>query len=316
MARQKWAWTDLQETRASQVKEVVDGMKVYWPLTLRQIYYQLVVKGYIENNKSSYNGLSKLLKWMRIDDRIPWRALEDRSRRLGDKKGFHSMAEFCRRELNWLFEGYERCLIQSQLKYLEVWVEKDALSRIFDKTVYPYCIRSSAVRGYSSVTFLADYYGRASKAIMQGKRPIVLYFGDLDPSGVQMLDASIETLEEELDLYGVEFKRIGLNPEHIEKYNLPSDPHAIKMSDSRYAKYVKKYGPVAVELDALHPEDLQKMIHRAIRAELDMSKYDDEKETGEIEEMEIEDIRTAVIEFLEIKFPRYFDPYYGEDEDD
>ena len=112
---------------------------------------------------------------------------------------------------------------------------------------------------------------------MNGKTPIVLYFGDLDPSGVQMLEATIETLEDELDLYGVEFKRIGLNPEHITQYSLPSDPTAAKRTDPRYRKYVKRYGNIAVELDAVHPKDLKNMIRRAIEAEIDMDDFEGQK---------------------------------------
>lgn len=306
MARQAWSWTDLQLERAKQVQEVVEELRQYWALTLRQIYYQLVAKGYIENNKSSYNALSKLVKWMRIDGRIPWDALEDRSRTLGRKRGWSNTKEFLEHELKTMFKGYTRCRVQTQPKYIEVWVEKDALSQIFHKVVYPYCIRSTAVRGYSSVTFLADYYVRATEAIMQGKKPVVLYFGDLDPSGVQMLEASIETLEDELDLYDVEFKRIGLNPEHIKKYDLPADPSAIKISDPRYDAYVRRYGEVAVELDAVHPADLKKMIKNAVENELDMEAYWHEDYLNIEDSGDIDDLRYKVINLLENEFPELF----------
>jgi hypothetical protein len=35
-----------------------------------------------------------------------------------------------------------------------------------------------------------------------------------------MMDATIETLEEEMGLYGVTWKRIALQPAHIQKYDL------------------------------------------------------------------------------------------------
>jgi hypothetical protein len=306
MARQAWAWTDLQLERAENVQEVVKELKPYWALTLRQIYYQLVSKGHIENNKSAYNALSKLVKWMRINGRIPWDALEDRSRTLGRKRGYRNTKEFLEQELKTMFKGYSRCRVQTQPKYIEVWVEKDALSQIFHKVVYPFCIRSTAVRGYSSVTFLADYYVRATEAIMQGKKPVVLYFGDLDPSGVQMLEASIETLEDELDLYDVEFKRIGLNPAHIKKYDLPADPSAIKMSDPRYDAYVRRYGEVAVELDAVHPAELEKMIRDAIMEELNWDEYMNEWSIGNNDEKEMKALRDKVIKLLQDEVPELF----------
>jgi len=298
MARQKWSWTPLQEERAETVTAVVDGLHPYWPLTLRQVYYQLVSSGEIKNNKSQYNMLSKLMKWMRIDDRLPWDALEDRTRTVTAKRGYSSLESFVYGELNGFMYGYSRCLVQGQDKYIEVWTEKDALLRIFHEVVYPYCIRAVVCRGYSSVTFIADYYNRAIKAIGKGQLPVVLYFGDLDPSGVQMLEATIETLEDELDLYGVEFRRIGLNPVHISLYDLPSDPNAAKTSDPRYKKYVEEYGTVAVELDAVHPAQLQKMIRSAVEAELDMDLFEDQQDQEDTDHERLDSLRNTIMDVV------------------
>jgi hypothetical protein len=162
-------------------------------------------------------------------------------------------------------------------------------------------------RGYSSVTFIADFYTRAEKAIMSGKQPVVLYFGDLDPSGVQMLEATEETLEDELDLYGVEFKRIGLNPEHIEQYNLPADPTAAKSTDPRYEKYVEQYGTVAVELDALHPAALKKMIKQSIEAEIDMDSFEEQQEKETEDDDRLYEIREKVYAAINSALPGMFD---------
>ena len=113
-----------------------------------------------------------------------------------------------------------------------------------------------------------------------------------------MLEATIETLEEELELYGVEFKRVGLNPEHIEEYNLPYDPTAAKKTDSRYKNYVKKYGRVAVELDALHPSDLEELIRNAIENEVDMRQFTSQQEHEETERERLWQIRQKVMSFI------------------
>lgn len=297
--RRKWTWTPLQEERAEKVLKVTQDLKAYWPLTLRQIYYRLVAAGHIENSRSSYIMLSKLVKWMRIDERLPWYVLEDRSRRISGKRGFESLKDFIEQEVDNFLDGYTRCLVQGQDKYIEVWVEKDALMRLVRNTVYPYCIRAVVCRGYQSVTFIADFYKRAEAAIMKGQKPVVLYFGDLDPSGVQMLEATIETLQDELDLYGVTFKRIALNPEHIALYNLPSDPDAAKTTDPRYRSYVEKFGTIAVELDALHPATLEKMIKAAVEAEINMDKFRQEREQEKTDRVIIENIREDVVDLVE-----------------
>ena len=307
MARRRWSWTGLQENRAENVKMVTEELRSYWPLTLRQIYYQLVSKGHIKNTRSQYNMLSKLIKWMRIDEKLPWGALEDRSRTLTNKRGYDNLGHFINTEMFNFLYGYTRCLIQNQGKHIEVWTEKDALLRIFKGVVYPYCIRAVVCRGYSSVTFIADFYTRAEKAIMQGKKPVVLYFGDLDPSGIQMLEATKETLEDELELYGVEFKRIGLNPEHIEQYNLPADPTAAKKTDPRYGKYVEQYGAVAVELDALHPATLKAMIKRSIESEIDMADFVEQQFQEHEDKNQLNDIRDKVYSAINNVLPGMFD---------
>jgi hypothetical protein len=185
--RQKWSWTSKRLEQADQVKEVTDELREYWPLTLRQIYYRLVAAGIRANTRSQYNDLSKLIKHMRLDSYLSWRVLEDRARRVSDKRGWEDHEEFLESEIDIFLEGYERCYVQDQERYVEVWVEKDALSRIFEDVAYPYCIRAVTCRGYQSVTFLADYRDRAREAIRRGQTPNILYFGDLDPSGINRL---------------------------------------------------------------------------------------------------------------------------------
>jgi hypothetical protein len=307
MARREWSWTKLNLVRAEEVKAVANELRKYWPLTLRQIYYQLVTKGKIKNTRSHYNMLSKLVKWMRIDEMLPWDTLEDRSRTITAKRGYENLGEFVNMEMDNFLEGYTRCLVQGQESYIEVWTEKDALFRIFNDVVWPYCIRAVVCRGYSSVTFIADFYTRADRVLMRGQQPTVLYFGDLDPSGVQMLEATIETLEDELELYGVKFKRVGLNPEHIDFYNLPHDPEAAKISDPRYQKYVQRFGKVAVELDALHPSELENMIREAIEAEIDMDLFEKQKEKEEDDQERIGAIREQVNNAIDQSLPGMFD---------
>ena len=308
MARRKWSWTDLQLQRTEHVLHVVEKLKRYWPLTLRQIFYRLVsiphdVKIYcskkgcgyqkarLPNTRSSYNQLSKLLKWMRIDEKLPWNVIEDRTRILTSKRGFDNKEEFLTQIRNTLTaRRYARCLVQSQPKHIEVWTEKAALLRIFDDVVWPYCIRSVVCRGYDSVTFEADFFVRAGKAISKGLDPVVLYFGDFDPSGVDIFEAAQRTLVDEMGLYGVEFKRIGLNLEHIfTEVNGKLDPNqflleksidAVKKKDTRYKKFKRRFGEfaVGVELDAIDPAILETMIRDAIEAEIDTRRFEAEKE--------------------------------------
>lgn len=307
MARQKWSWTDKQIEKADWVIDVCDELRPYWPLTLRQIYYRLVAGQFIENTKSQYNMLSTLIKWMRIDGRLSWRVIEDRTRTISDKRGWEDVEDFVSDQLDDFLEYYARCLVQTQGDYLEVWIEKEALYRIVEEKVWPYCLRTVCNKGYASVTFLANFYKRAIEAFKRGLGVRILYFGDLDPSGVQMFEASQETLLLELELYNhynegkLIFERIALNPSHIDEFDLPHDPTAVKMTDPRYKKYVDEYGEIAVELDALHPADLERLVGEAIEERMDMEAFQEQKEIEEQDDEVLNQLREEVIKVINAK---------------
>ena len=281
--RRQWTWTDLQTARGNQVIKAVNAIQDYWPLTLRQIYYRLVAAGHIKNTASSYNGLSQLIKFMRLDDLLPWEVLEDRGRRVTDKRGWGDHAEFMEQEIDGFLEGYERCYVQDQEHYVEIWCEKDALSQVFEKVAEPYCIRAVTCRGYQSITFLDSFRRRAEAAIEREQTPVILYFGDLDPSGVQMFEATKQTLEDEMNLWGVEYLRVALNPDQVREFDLPVDPQAVKLTDKRYKTFVARFGLVAVELDALHPQVLQEMAVEAIESQFDMDLFREQQAVERVE---------------------------------
>lgn len=272
--RRKWKWTDYQIIKLKWVLEILEELSAYKPLTLRQVYYQLVGKGLIENKVSQYNMLSALLKWARIDGYISWNDIEDRVRAYHDLSGWHNSDNFIEASLRSFLKGYRRDLLQSQQKYLEIWIEKDALSTIFTRVAGDYTVPVVVCRGFSSVSFLNEFKGRLKR--LKGKEPLMLYFGDFDPSGVEMLKAMKITLEDELGVKGIKFKRIALLKNDIVKYRLPHNPDALKKTDTRAKKHIEAYGEVAVELDALRPDILEGKIKNALEKEIDLKIFKQE----------------------------------------
>lgn len=296
MARRRFKWTDFQLNKLEKVREILEEFQEYKPLTLRQIFYQLVGKAYIDNTKSQYGMLSNLLKWARIDGYVLWDDIEDRVRVFHSGAGWHDKDQFINREYKNFLAGYRRDLVQNQKKHLEVWIEKDALSSIFTKVARPYCISVIVCRGFSSVSFLNEFKTRLKW--YRDKKPVMLYFGDFDPSGVEMLNSMKITLEEEMNVTNVIFKRVALLKNDILKYKLPHNPDAIKKTDTRTKKHVKKYGELAVELDALRPDILEKKIKNAIEKELDMKLFNKEKEEEEEERENLRDLKKEIKKYL------------------
>ena len=294
--RRQWSWTRNRLDQAHQIKTVVNELEEYWPLTLRQIYYQLVNPGLIANTRSRYNDLSKVIKQMRLDEYLPWGVLEDRHRRVTDKRGFTDHHQFIDQELEGFLDGYGRCYVQTQENYVELWFEKDALSTIFERVAWPYCIRAVVCKGYQSVTFLDSFRDRAEAAMQRDQTPVILYFGDLDPSGVQMFEATVQTLEDEMDLDGeIEFRRVALEPYQVEVYDLPRNPDAVKESDTRTKKYRQRYGDLAVELDALHPKTLREMAINAIEQHFDMEVFQEQKQIEAMDQVKINSLKERIM---------------------
>lgn len=296
MARREWKWTEKQFDKLNKAIQILDELANYKPLTLRQVYYQLVSKGDIENNKSQYGMLSNLLKWARINGYISWDVLEDRTRAFHDLTGWSSSNSFINASLNHFLNGYSRNLLQTQSKYLELWIEKDALSTVFTKVAKKYTVPVVVCRGFSSVSFLHDFKERL--IVRQDKLPLVLYFGDFDPSGVEMLNAMKTTLKDELGVSGIEFKRIALIQEDIYTYKLPHNPDALKYTDTRAKKHVLAFGEVAVELDALRPDILETKIKDAIEVELDIEAFNNEVEKYKNELDLLNNLKNRVSEFV------------------
>lgn len=279
--RRVFSWTNKQVDKLNKVKKILEELEEFKPLTLRQIYYQLVGKGDIENNVSQYTMLSGLLKKARIDGHISWDDIEDRVRAYHDLTGWQNNKVFLNASTQQFLNNYKRDLLQSQNVYLEIWIEKDALSSIFTRTASPYTVPVVVCRGFSSVSFLNEYKTRLQ--YYKDKKPVMLYFGDFDPSGVEMLTAMKTTLSDELNVTGIVFKRIGLLKEDVYKYNLPHSPDALKKTDTRAKKHIEEFGEIAVEIDALPPQVLQQKIIDSIENVIDLELFRQEQEKQEQE---------------------------------
>ena len=291
-------WTEFRVQQATAIQEIVDQLAKYLPLTLRQVFYQAVIALLIENTRSAYNDLSKLVKQMRLDGYLAWDAIEDRSRVVGKKRGYEDSAEWMSMVLNAVGE-YQRCLIQGQETHVEVWVEKDALRHLFEQVTWPLCIRLVTTRGFSSVTLLRDYAERAGQAIEAGQKPVLLFFSDFDPSGMEMIESVQRTLTGELHVRGVEFVRPALTKGQIEEHSLPHNPDALKMTDTRAKRFIQKYGRYSVELDALHPKTLQDIIRDAIEPYVDMDFIQQQRQIEKEERAKLKRVQADIKKVLQ-----------------
>lgn len=240
------------------------------PLTVRQVFYRLVAAGIIKNTRSNYNSLDKCLVNARIKGIIPFEKLEDRSRQFlaGDHE-FENPEDFMAwrvKAMKSSAEQYELPYWHFQPEYVEVWLEKDALSALFKQACDMLHVILAPCRGYPSLTYLYE----AAQRLMDIDKPItILYFGDLDPRGRDIERYITETLKD----FGVsaDVKRVALTRQQVEAYGLPHAP--TKRTDTMARQWVESFGDAVWELDALEPNLLVQLVEHSILEHFDMEAF-------------------------------------------
>lgn len=110
----------------------------------------------------------------------------------------------------------------------------------------------------------------ATASFGSGRGATILYFGDFDPAG----DDMVRSLRERLAFFGCEpeIVKSALTLEDVRRFDLP--PDLTKPTDTRRAAFVAKYGDLAVELDALPIEVLEVRLREEVEARMDMGALD------------------------------------------
>lgn len=244
-----------------------------YDLTLRQLYYQFVARDlFPEDRRWSWTGKKWVrdpkgtknadpnYKWLgtktndaRLAGLMDWNTIVDRTRNLLAYTHWNDPAE----RIEACSYGYHIDTRSTQPYYIEVWVEKEALIGIVERTCDRYDVPCFACRGYVSQS--AMWRAAVRRFAMKEDKGFltkVLYLGDHDPSGVDMP----RDIQDRMKMFGslVEVDTLALTMAQIRELNPPHDP--AKLTDSRCPEYIKRYGTKSWELDALEPEFIDNLI--------------------------------------------------------
>lgn len=269
-----------------------------YPMTLRQLYYRFVALDLLENKQSQYQYLGEAMKEARLDNRIPWDAIEDRTRDTqGGDWSYIPPEERFEESLDHFkntADRHHRPKWEGQVDYIEVWVEKEALASVFARECNRMNVVSFPCRGYPSITMLKEAAERHRNAWFDDRDPHIKYFGDYDPSGQDIERNIRETIQETFDV-PVNVSRIALTRDQIDEHELPPQP--AKQTDARYDQFIEKHGNMAVELDALPPDELRAHIRASIHMHFDKDYYEHEVLPKQNEERsELQDMIDGVLE--------------------
>jgi hypothetical protein len=231
-------------------------------LTLRQLYYQFVSRDLIANTVQEYKKLGNTINAARLAGLIDWDSLEDRTRNLYKPSSWENPQSILRSAAY----GYSVDMWENQRNYVEVWVEKEALSGVIADACDEHRVPYFSCRGYTSQSEQWAAGMRIARQIDHGKMVYILHLGDHDPSGIDMTRDNTERLKMFIGRTSDEenfiLKRLALNMDQVEQYNPPENP--AKSTDSRYYGYRQLFGDSSWELDALDPKYIKELINGEI----------------------------------------------------
>lgn len=237
---------------------LIEYERLGYDLSLRQLYYQLVARGHIENSERSYKNTGSLVSDARLAGLIDWDMIKDRGRVQVRPPHWSSPADI----LKSAADSYRTDKWAEQPNRVIVLVEKQALEGVLIPVCRALDVSFMANKGYSSSSAMYELGKELRRWALRGdQNPHVLYLGDHDPSGIDMT----RDVDERLNMFAgtqVFIHRLALNYDQIEQLNPPENP--AKETDARFAAYVQRFGESSWELDAIEPRALAALVTEAV----------------------------------------------------
>jgi hypothetical protein len=314
---------NISDDKADHVKyilQIVEERRDYWPLSVRGVHYPLLnydfVRGYYwpkrnepdhgtrrelryRNDDNSYGATSDLITRLRLNGRIPWEAFDDFTRPLHLFNACTDVREFVRQEVEGLFDGYWRDLLQTQPGHVEVVCEKNTIYHMVLGVTRKYQIPTSSGRGFNSIDPWHDLYERYDHS---GKeRLILIVLADWDPEGEMIPQVGGRTLVDDfgVDEGALRIIKAGVTREQIDRYRLQQQNFA-KETSSNHDWFVERNGgdDAVYELEALDPPDMLGDLDNVIRSVLDLDLFNREVAAEREEAAYLEAARARAAEAL------------------
>ncbi|MCK4544723.1 hypothetical protein KAU43_04230 [candidate division WOR-3 bacterium] len=283
-------WETTANELYTHISKFVDAyIKKDIKLSNRQLYYRLVGNNLIPNYIEIYKRVCKFLTDLKYGGYIDWDAIEDRGRVPKREPQWDTIQDL----IDSAVDSYRLPRWSDQEFYVELYCEKEAMESVLRPIAEKYHVYFGYNKGYTSSSTMYDTAKRVNKQLDNEKTVVLLYLGDHDPSGIDMVRDVEDRIKEFLIAwrYGLDdddpdyprwqtqewiddhfsVEHIALTTEQVKKYNPP--PNSAKVTDPRAKEYIAKHGNVSWELDSLEPEVLMQLTEDAILQYLDVDDY-------------------------------------------
>ena len=233
----------------------------------------------VEKSDRGYRHVQDRCVKLRRMGRIPYNWIADLSRRGYFTNTYNNAGDFIRQ-----MGGLYRADLWRDSEYrCEVWAESRSIASVMMADCEELAVDLYPCGGFSSLSFVhaAAQYQNAN----QDDRPLVIiYVGDYDPAGVLIDVALKRELREHLrsDIE-IDFRRIAINEEQIEAFNLPTKPRKDTDKRSQHVTY-------SVEAEAMPARTLRAILRTEVEillpeGALEVAKVAEESERAHLEKM-------------------------------
>lgn len=249
------------------------------PVSVRHVYYGMTnprLPEPVEKTDNGYRTIQSRCLKLRRSGRIPYSCITDMSR-----TGFHVQTYGNAGEFLTRVAGLYRAQLWEQPsvdQFCEIWVESRSIAGVLLDLCDELAVSLYPAGGFTSASFAYD----AAQGLNAQGNTRVLYVGDYDPAGV-LIDKSIEReLRRHLKpSVSLDFQRIAITKEQIEKYDLPTKPR--KASDRR-SLHIKE----TVEAEAMPASLLRSIVRRHVESLLPAGALEAVKVAEEEERLQIQ----------------------------
>ena len=257
-------------------ENIITLAKEYGPIGVRGLFYKAETAGFVEKTDAACDLVERRTKMLRIDGRLDWDLIIDVSREVKSVSTWDSPDELIRAA----HRQFKLDLWANQEYRVQVWIEKVGLLALLEDIIETYRVPVYPGKGYSGLSFIREAALEAIDWTDDGHMVVVLQWGDYDPSGVDIADS----LEASYEMFGagVQFRRVGINKEHIDSMNLSTRP--TKKTDTRAKNFNDDR---SVELDAVSPNDFKQWVETEVRRYIDFEKWNAGLERETIERRKI-----------------------------
>ena len=233
-------------------KQIMAVLKEDHPQSVRHIFYRMTdprLPEPVEKSDRGYRHVQDRCVKLRRSGQIPYAWIADLSRRGYFVNTFASASDFIDR----MAGNYRADLWEHSKFRCEVWAESRSIASVLLKDCNKFAVDLYPCGGFSSLSFVHEA-AQQHNLSDDDRDLVVLYVGDYDPAGV-LID---QALEREMRLHlnpqiNLEFKRIGINEEQVELYDLPTKPRKEGDKRSQHVEYT-------VEAEAMPARTLRDLL--------------------------------------------------------